>query len=130
MCHCCCGFPTDLGAPCAARPWWNPPIFGPRSGLRRDRRSAASPSAGSLMPLVRDEARLARDRLCIGGRRRSGPSARRPGIFAANGSELFAKPDDFWEVNNVVTRCREVVEQLEEAQVEFERAPDVSGQTQ
>ena len=39
----------------------------------------------------------------------------------AGGSELFAKPDDFWEVNNVASRCGEVVEQLEEAQVEFEQ---------
>jgi hypothetical protein len=34
---------------------------------------------------------------------------------------LFAKPADFWEVNNVATRCQEVVECLEDALVEFEQ---------
>ena len=35
--------------------------------------------------------------------------------------ELFAKPDDFWEVNNVAPRCQEVVECLGDALTEFEQ---------
>ena len=46
----------------------------------------------------------------------SGPSAPRPGISAwPRRAELFVKPDDRWEVNNVAVRCLEVVECLEDA---------------
>jgi arylsulfatase A-like enzyme len=36
--------------------------------------------------------------------------------------ELFAKPDDRWEANEVASRCREVVEQLSAAVAAFEQA--------
>lgn len=36
--------------------------------------------------------------------------------------ELFAKPDDRWEANEVANRCQEAVEQLDEALDEFQRA--------
>ena len=34
--------------------------------------------------------------------------------------ELFAKPDDRWEINNVASRCQEVVECLQDALTEYE----------
>ena len=34
--------------------------------------------------------------------------------------ELFAKPDDRWEVNDVASRCREVVESLQAALGQYE----------
>jgi arylsulfatase A-like enzyme len=40
----------------------------------------------------------------------------------ASTNELFAKPDDRWEANEVASRCPEVVEQLAAALSEFERA--------
>ncbi len=51
----------------------------------------------------------------------SGRSARRPGIFAPTAEpELFAKPDDRWEVNNVASRCQDVVECLQDAMMQYE----------
>ena len=81
-----------------------------------------SPSAASLMPVARDESPLARDRLCIVGRGAE-RAIRTPAWYLrrTNASELFTKPADFWEVNNVATRCQEVVECLEDALVEFEQ---------
>lgn len=40
--------------------------------------------------------------------------------------EVFAKPDDRWEVNEVANRCPEAVEQLENAWDEFQRAAQAS----
>jgi hypothetical protein len=36
--------------------------------------------------------------------------------------ELFAKPDDRWEANEVANRCREAVEQLSTAWIELQQA--------
>ena len=36
--------------------------------------------------------------------------------------ELFAKPDDRWEINNVASRCQEVVECLQDALTQYELA--------
>ncbi len=81
-----------------------------------------SPTAGSVMPIVRQEAEMLRDRLCITG---SGAerAIRTPAWYlrASDEPELFAKPDDRWEVNNVASRCREVVECLQDALVQYER---------
>jgi hypothetical protein len=91
-----------------------------------------SPSAGSLMPFMGGEPPLHRDRLCIAGPglqraiRTPAWHLRRNGGNGA--AELFAKPDDYWEVNNVAPRCQEVVECLEDALSEFERAIQ-AGQT-
>lgn len=40
--------------------------------------------------------------------------------------ELFAKPDDRWEANEVASRCQEAVEQLDAALDEFQRAAQSS----
>ena len=42
-------------------------------------------------------------------------------LRTADEPELFAKPDDRWEVNNVASRCRDVVECLQNALLEYER---------
>ena len=74
------------------------------------------------MPIVRRQSDALRDRLCIlGSGAASGRSARPPGISAqAPEPELFAKPDDRWEVNNVASRCQEVVECLQDALMQYE----------
>jgi arylsulfatase A-like enzyme len=88
-----------------------------------------SPTARSLLPIVRQQSEALRDRLCIAG---NGPqrAIRTPawhlrvgGEEAATGAEpeLFAKPDDRWEVNNVATRCREVVDCLQDALAQYEQ---------
>jgi hypothetical protein len=84
-----------------------------------------SPTAGSVLPLVREEIGIsvARNRLCMAGR--NGHRAiRTPAWFlrANLDPELYAKPDDRWEINNVASRCQEVVESLQDALTEYELA--------
>jgi arylsulfatase A-like enzyme len=72
----------------------------------------------SLMPLVREEAEGFRDHLAIAGagseRAIATPAwyLRMPG---AGPDQLFVRPDDRWQVNDVADRCPEVAEQLREA---------------
>jgi len=86
--------------------------------------SLEEPSPGrfdrSLLPLVREEVESVRDRLCLG--ELDGETAlRTPGWYLRRSDppELFVKPDDRWEANNVADRCRDVVEQLEDAATEY-----------
>jgi arylsulfatase A-like enzyme len=80
-------------------------------------------TATSLLPAVQEEVVAVRDRLCIAG---SGPerAMRTPAWYLrlASEAELYVKPDDRWEVNNVSSRCQEVVEGLQEALVKSEKA--------
>ena len=80
-----------------------------------------SPTAASLLPIVRQQADALHDRLCILGSA-SQRAIRTPAWYlrAAAEPELFAKPDDRWEVNDVATRCREVVESLQDILSQYE----------
>jgi arylsulfatase A-like enzyme len=89
----------------------------------------ASPSAASLLPLVRQQVAAVRDRLCITGGD-TDQAIRTPAWYlraCAGGCptpttpELFAKPDDRWDVNNVSDRCHEVVEFLQQALDQYQR---------
>jgi len=93
----------------------------------------------SLLPLVRAEAFTLRDRVVLvgeGGER----ALRTPAWFLhrtpaaadavvdefadetrALNLELFAKPDDRWEVNEVADRCREIAEELSQALDDYEQ---------
>ena len=91
--------------------WWNVPDLPP------------STDAASLMPLVREEVESIRDRVCLvaGGSERA---IRTPAWYLREAieSELFAKPDDRWEVNDVADRCQDVVDLLRNAYTEYQRA--------
>ncbi len=82
-----------------------------------------SPTGASLLPIVREEPYKLRDRLLI-----SGPNdqyaIRTPAWYYRDAAppELYAKPDDRCEANNVATRCQEVVEQLREAAEQLSQA--------
>lgn len=110
--------PADLQA--TLLDWW-------------DLSDSQQPGAGrSLLPLVRGERETLRDHACIisaGGER----AIRTPGWYLrlpANRAEaaepmraeLFAKPDDRWEVNDVADRCAETAEALQLALGRFEAA--------
>jgi arylsulfatase A-like enzyme len=126
--------PSDLWA--TLLDWWDvePPPF--------------SPTAVSLLPVVREHATIARDRLCVLGSH-SDRAIRTPAWYLrecepttdlpdasndasdegdadvalnAGSPELFAKPDDRWEVNNVATRCHAVVDDLRTVLAEYEQA--------
>ena len=76
----------------------------------------------SLMPLVRGEVESVRDRLLL-----SSPDAetaiRTPAWYLRQSDppELFAKPDDRWEVNDVANRCHDVVDRLGKAAARLSR---------
>jgi len=71
--------------------------------------------ASSLMPLAREDLESIRDRLALIGRDNAW-ALRTPAWYLrhADKPELFVKPDDRWEVNDVADRCHEVVELLEQ----------------
>jgi arylsulfatase A-like enzyme len=85
-----------------------------------------TPTAANLMPVVREDAVLARDRLYVVGEGHQ-QAIRTPAWYLREsgggddllGAELFAKPDDRWEVNDVSNRCRDVVERLREAIAQY-----------
>jgi len=81
----------------------------------------------SLLPIVHGETELLRDRAVISGTRGQRgvrtrawylrmPPTDQASVDPAQGAntELFAKPDDRWEINNVADRCPQVVELLEQ----------------
>ena len=81
----------------------------------------------SLLDLAGSGA-VSRDRACIVSR--NGDRAIRtpawyllkPGASLPDRAELYAKPDDCWEINEVSTRCGDVVEKMGAAFSEFEEA--------
>jgi arylsulfatase A-like enzyme len=81
----------------------------------------ASPTAGSVMPLVHRQVEAIRDRLCIQGVGAE-RAIRTPAWYlrSAVEPELYAKPSDRWDMNNVASRCQEVVECLQDALLQCE----------
>ncbi len=87
------------------------------------------PAAASLLPLVRLERETHRDRTCcLAAAQRA---IRTPAWFlrramsevdSAPQVELFAKPDDRWEVNDVAQRCADVAAILPGVLDDFERS--------
>ncbi len=75
------------------------------------------------MPLVREEPFAARQRLVVAGPG-SERAIRTPAWYLRKSEtpELYAKPDDLWEVNDVAVRCPEVVDCLLDAADRFEQA--------
>jgi hypothetical protein len=137
--------PADLWA--TLLDWWNlgassPLPLGEGPGVRAERMGTGSEPAGSncgnsaprevpvpilsarsLLPLARGQSGPRRDRLAIVGAE-DRRAIRTPAWYLHTGDEpeLFAKPGDRWEVNNVATRCRDVVEHLLEALARYESA--------
>jgi hypothetical protein len=82
-----------------------------------------SPTGLSLLPLVRGERPATRDRLVIAGAGQERAIRTPPWYLRkAEPPELYVKPDDFWEVNDVAVRCQEVVDCLLDAADRFEQA--------
>jgi hypothetical protein len=81
-----------------------------------------SPTALSWLPIIKQEAGPRHDRLCMAGVKNE-RAIRTPAWFlrAVGDGELYAKPDDRWEVNNVANRCLDIVENLKQARVLYEQ---------
>ncbi len=112
----------------------------------------------SLLPIVRGAAESVRDRACTVGlhgelaiatpawslRMPGGPSESQhtgggqsaeadqsPGVVGSRAvAELFAKPDDWFEANEVSDRCREVPGEMEQAFRQFEEASRTTAATE
>jgi len=101
--------PADVWATLAD--WWNLPEV------------PCLPAAQSLLPLIRGEVNQLHDRLLLvdgsGGR-----AIRVPAWYLreAEPPELFVKPDDRWEVNNVFDRCADLTDTLREILQAYEQA--------
>jgi arylsulfatase A-like enzyme len=81
-----------------------------------------SPTGRSLLPLVRGQSDALRDRLAVAGL--EGERALvTPAWSLRLGKtvELFARPDDLWQVNNVANRCPEVVQAMAEVLSQYEQ---------
>lgn len=100
--------PADLWATLLR--WWNLPL------------EPNTPTACDLTPVVREETGMVRDRVCLV--HPDGQQAiRTPAWYLRTTEsleeekawELYVKPDDRWEVNNVADRCPEVAEALKQA---------------
>ena len=87
----------------------------------------------SLLSVARDEIDTLRDRACMigdDGQRAIRTSAwylRWPSLdgtvpIDTQACELYAKPDDRWDVNEVANRCPDVVDELAVALIQFEQA--------
>lgn len=81
-----------------------------------------SPTAIGLRQLAQWQTAPLRDRLCMLSE--TDRAIRTPAWFLRLGErpELYAKPDDRWEVNNVTSLCPDMVERLEEALANYEAA--------
>jgi arylsulfatase A-like enzyme len=91
-----------LQLPPASEPRWGlslQPLWAPEPPVWRDRAATTSPAAQALRTPAWLLVRRAEEQ-----------------------REVFAKPDDRWEVNEVANRCPEALEQLEKAWDEFREA--------
>ncbi len=80
-------------------------------------------TARSLLPIARAQTAELRDRLCVSGLGLQ-RAIRTPAWYLRvddGEPELYAKPDDRWEVNNVASRCHDVVGGLQDALRQYER---------
>jgi hypothetical protein len=87
--------------------------------------------AQSMLPLVRGEQEMLRDHVALlgGGAERALRTPawylRRPGSDdsrpSPEGCELFVKPDDRWEQNEISSRCADVTERLAEVLQQFQQ---------
>lgn len=100
--------PADLWATLLG--WWQLPI------------EPAAPTAYDLRPLVGEQLEEVRDRICL-VHPEGHQAIRTPRWYLRTtesleedeGWELYVKPDDRWEVNNVADRCPEVADALKQA---------------
>jgi len=109
-------FPHRLASACRSQALVQPPDLTATLQDWLEIPSPASPTHGqSLLPIVRGEAETVRDRACIAspGEERA---LRTPAWYARfpapDLAELYTKPDDRWEMNDVSSRCSDVVDAM------------------
>ena len=113
--------PRETSAGRAGRPVED--VFGlVARGSRTIWRGPPSPTGVSLLPLVRGKPNRPATGSSLPARRER--AIRTPAWYLrkAEPPELYVKPDDFWEVNDVAVRCQEIVECLLDAADRFEQS--------
>ena len=116
-------FPDGLGAAARTQSLTHPPDVWATVLDYVGNKDARMPEAESLIPTIAGETTLSRDRLTVAGT--GGHKAiRTPAwyLYDCPHPELYGKPDDRWEVNNVADRYPELVESLREALRQFEQS--------
>jgi arylsulfatase A-like enzyme len=92
--------------------------------LELDRGQLGGGHASSLLPIVRGDVEALRDRIFLASRRER--AIRTPAWLlrqaGAGRPELYAKPGDRWEVNEVAQLCPEVVSGLQAALADWEQS--------
>ncbi len=119
--------PDGCGAACRSGELAQPNDFSPTLLDALGLSPGESGAGNNLMRIVRGETDVFRDRaVVVGSRGQRGirtrawylrtpaDDANATDTLASTEVELFAKPDDRWEINNVASRCPQVVELLEQ----------------
>lgn len=99
-----------------------PDLFETLLGWFEVSRKPAVQFGTDLIALARGEASLNRDRACSIGQ--SECALRTPAWFLRDANddlELYAKPDDRWEMNNVVQRCPSVAQEMQIALADYQK---------
>jgi arylsulfatase A-like enzyme len=116
-------FPEGLGAAARSQALIEPAdLWATLLEFWQVERRPESPTGASLLPLVRGEMKSLRDRLgVVAGAERG---LRTPAWYLRAGEqpELYAKPDDRWEVNNVAPRFPEITDAIQAALDQYDQA--------
>jgi arylsulfatase A-like enzyme len=129
--------PGGVGAMCRSQALVQPPdLYATLSDWSQLDMPCDSSLARSVLPLVRGEPAVSRDQIAIvdGDQQQA---LRTPAWYLRQvgnhttgdeheGRELFSKPDDRWEQNEIASRCRDVVDQLGDALVRFQQSAAAS----
>ena len=116
-------FPDRLGAAARTQSLTHPPDIWATVLDCVGNKHAGPPEARSLVPTITGETTLSRDRLAVAGPHGC-KAVRTPAWYLHDGPrpELYGKPDDRWEVNNVADRYPELVGSLRQALQQFEKS--------
>ena len=116
-------FPDRLGAAARTQSLTHPPDLWATVLDYVGNKNAGPPEAESLIPTITGETTLSRDRLTVAGPRGQ-KAIRTPAWYLYDGPhpELYGKPDDRWEVNNVADRYPGLVDSLRQALKQFEQS--------
>lgn len=109
-------FPSGEGAAARSQALVEPSDLGATLAEMAGEPANFSGFGRSLLPLVRGDATTLRDRLYVHGPEgRSGLVTPAWYLSPAEPPQLYLKPDDRWEFNDVAARCPQIVELLQEA---------------
>lgn len=87
---------------------------------------APTAAAASLLPIIRGDEETVHDRLCLttSNGQRAMRTAAWHGVFPTDAAapQLYVKPDDRWEFNEVADRLPQVTDELSQAAAQFNEA--------